>query len=35
VFVLKTLVDRCPKSERLHACFIYFRKAYDLVRRDL
>jgi hypothetical protein len=35
VFVLKTLVDRCPKSERLHACFIDFRKAYDLVRRDL
>ena len=35
VFVLKHLVDRCRGSERLYACFIDFRKAYDLVRRDL
>lgn len=39
VFVLKHLVDRCraPGSEhkKLYACFVDFRKAYDLVHRDL
>jgi hypothetical protein len=35
VFVLKHLVDRCQKSDRVYACFIDFWKAYDLVRRDL
>ena len=35
VFVLKHLIDRCRGSDRLYACFVDFRKAYDLVRRDL
>jgi hypothetical protein len=39
VFVLKHLVDRCraPGSQhgKLYACFVDFRKAYDLVHRDL
>lgn len=34
VFVLKHLVDRVQKSDRLYTCFIDFRKAYDLVRRN-
>jgi len=35
IFVLKHLIDRCQGSDRVYACFIDFRKAYDLVRRDL
>lgn len=39
VFVLKHLVDRsrAPGSKygKLYTCFVDFRKAYDLVRRDL
>lgn len=35
VFVLKHLIDRCRGNDRLYACFVDFRKAYDLVRRDL
>ena len=39
VFVLKHLVDRARQPggcrQKLYACFVDFRKAYDLVRRDL
>eukprot|EP00775_Hariotina_reticulata_P000499 gene499-biopygen1079 len=37
VFVLQHLVDRChlQPSQRLYVCFVDFRKAYDLIRRDL
>ena len=36
VFVLKHLIDRSRASgQHLFACFVDFRKAYDMVRRDL
>lgn len=36
VFVLKHLVDKCRlQRQHLFVCFVDFRKAYDLVRRDL
>ena len=38
VFVLKRLIDSARahgSSGRLFACFVDFKKAYDLVRRDL
>eukprot|EP00775_Hariotina_reticulata_P001794 gene1794-biopygen3235 len=37
VFVLQHLVDRChlQPGQRLYVCFVDFRKAYDLIRRDL
>eukprot|EP00775_Hariotina_reticulata_P015185 gene15185-biopygen2136 len=37
VFVLQHLVDRChlQPRQRLYVCFVDFRKAYDLIRRDL
>lgn len=37
VFVLKHLVDKCrsTRGSRLYTCFVDFRKAYDLVHRDL
>ena len=36
VFVLKHLVDRSRlRGHQLFACFVDFKKAYDLVRRDL
>jgi hypothetical protein len=39
VFVLKHLIDKARRpggrGSKLYACFVDFRKAYDLVRRDL
>jgi hypothetical protein len=37
VFVLKHLIDqaRASPGSRLYVCFVDFKKAYDLVRRDL